>query len=346
MDSGTIPPEKDGSAPLRQLVGQVDWLGRLSALILLMAGIAYGVGFIVLNFYLYKYGVVPYDFLQARYLAVGILYLVATVVPTSLLILINYLIRNYYYLGQTYNAERRMSWAITYIFGAISMSWHWLWPRQHLSPKMTMLAAFMFVFGCWLPFADTTLQKQLPLRAFRQWWISKIIEAGNLKRIVFIIMNLYLLIVIGAKEFYFYPQFIISVWLLVSGSRPNQKTPVVVMENISGIVFGVGAAVSSMLAFGSHTYPLLTPYVGGGRPALVSMALKSDHRAIIGRVMGREDWKCVMQNLHVIYENNDYIYVLPGGYLEEDPAVAIPKSEIATISFQKKELAEKSKCLE
>ena len=62
--------------------------------------------------------------------------------------------------------------------------------------------------------------------------------------------------------------------------------------------------------------------------------------------MGREDWKCVMQNVEVIHENIDILYVLPHGYYSEESAIAISKSQIIALAYQKTGLDEKSRCYE
>ena len=116
-------------------------------------------------------------------------------------------------------------------------------------------------------------------------------------------------------------------------------------------IFSLGLLGASLYAFGTFTYPLLPSAVGGGKPALVAIALKPDslkpdHRKTIGAMMGREDWKCVMQNIEVIHENNDILFVLPHGYYSEESAIAIPKSEIIALAYQKTVLGEKSRCYE
>ena len=52
--------------------------------------------------------------------------------------------------------------------------------------------------------------------------------------------------------------------------------------------------------------------------------------------MGREDSQCVMHNISLIHENSELIYVLPHGYLVNDAAIAIPKSQLISIATRKK----------
>jgi len=86
--------------------------------------------------------------------------------------------------------------------------------------------------------------------------------------------------------------------------------------------------------------------MGGGKPSLIAISLKPEHAKSIGRVMGREDWKCSMQNIQIVHENNELLYALPHGYYSEQYVVTIPRSEILTVVHQTKALDENHKCLE
>jgi hypothetical protein len=120
----------------------------------------------------------------------------------------------------------------------------------------------------------------------------------------------------------------------------------VVSENTFGLIFGFANLCVSIYLFATLTYPLIPPHVGGGQPLLVSISLKkSEHRDTLGKIMGREDSDCVMHNISLIHENSESIYVLPHGYLATDAAIAIPKSELISIAYQKKENSDKSTCL-
>ena len=117
-------------------------------------------------------------------------------------------------------------------------------------------------------------------------------------------------------------------------------------KHTDGLVYGIMLLGLSVYLYAALTYPLISPHVGGGKPLLVSLALKPEHRHTLGQIMGREDWKCVMHNISLIHENPELVYVLPHGYLANDSAIAIPKSELISIAYQKKEKIEHSTCLE
>ena len=68
------------------------WITHLSSLVVISAAVAYLIGFIVVNAHLFSYGMVPYDFLQPRYLSAGLLYLTATLGLTSIAIFLIHLL--------------------------------------------------------------------------------------------------------------------------------------------------------------------------------------------------------------------------------------------------------------
>ena len=63
------------------------WITHLSSLIVVSISAAYLIGFVVVNTSLFDYGMVPYDFLQARYVSAGLLYLASTVGLTGIVFL-------------------------------------------------------------------------------------------------------------------------------------------------------------------------------------------------------------------------------------------------------------------
>lgn len=77
-------------------------------------------------------------------------------------------------------------------------------------------------------------------------------------------------------------------------------------KHTDGLVYGIMLLGLSVYLYAALTYPLISPHVGGGKPLLVSLALKPEHRHTLGQIMGREDWKCVMHNISLIHENHDW----------------------------------------
>jgi hypothetical protein len=145
--------------------------------------------------------------------------------------------------------------------------------------------------------------------------------------------------------FGFYPIFLVGLTLLVNSLIPNQNPAAAFSKNTDGLLYGILFLCLSVYTYALLTYPIIPPNVGGGKPLLVSLSLKPEHDRTLGQIMGREDWMCVMHNISLIHENSEMIYVLPHGYLANDAAIAIPKSELISIAYQKKENSEKSTCL-
>lgn len=170
-------------------------------------------------------------------------------------------------------------------------------------------------------------------------------EQGWLSRVVLSLMLINGMARLG-QAYIFYPLFLLGAWFFVSGFRPNQSVESATSENAHGLLWGATNLCLSIYTYGTLTYPLVSAHVGGGKPLLVSISIKVDNRKIIGRIMGREDSNCVMHNISLIHENSELIYVLPNGYLSDDAAIAIPKSEIISMTYQRKTKDEHATCLD
>jgi hypothetical protein len=74
------------------------------------------------NTALFNYGMVPYDFLQARYVSAGLLYLASTVGLTGFVFLMIHLTRKKFYLHDKIDAEFKSAAVILFVFGSVT-SW-------------------------------------------------------------------------------------------------------------------------------------------------------------------------------------------------------------------------------
>jgi|CXWL01.1.fsa_nt_gi hypothetical protein len=328
------------------------WIGRLSSSVILAGAAAYFPGFFVVNSYLYGYGISPFDFVQPRSISAGLLYLSFTVLLSTFLWFAYNFIRTHIYVDQPQNAERRAAWllqTVVTLFGTLLG----LLRRDKLDTTLEYFGLALMYVSLFLLAMDWLPQKPPLLTKVSSWWQREIIERGRLKWIMFIVMLFYISTVTGFKSSAFYYCFFVAIALAKSivMLNPNQ-TPADKATTITILpILSLGLLWASLYLFGTYTYPLLPSAVGGGKPALVAIALKPDslkpdHRKTIGAMMGREDWKCVMQNVEVIHENNDILYVLPHGYYSEESELAIPKSQIIALAYQKTGLDENSRCYE
>jgi hypothetical protein len=326
------------------------WITHLSSLFVVSAAVAYFIGFIVVNSHLYKYGMVPYDFLQPRYLSAGLLYLGATVGLTSIVAFLIHLVKKSL-PGDEATAEIKSAatlLGIAWLFGSSYLAWllpkseniEW-WPQYLEAPLLTLAIVVTFLNTRFLPIYKF-------INGFGIWWIKHLWKEDRLFGIVLVLLLVSLLARLGSA-FAFYPVFVLGIFLFYAGYfgfRPNQGRVEVVKEKSDAVLYGLSCIGFSIYVYAALTYPLISPHVGGGKPLLVSLSLKPEHRQTIGHIMGREDLNCVMHNISLIHENSEFVYVLPRGYLADDSAIAIPKSELISIAYQKKEKSEPSTCLE
>jgi len=180
------------------------------------------------------------------------------------------------------------------------------------------------------------------------WWTKHLWKEDRLFGFVLAMLLVKSLAELG-YAFAFYPAFLLGLFLFYvgySGFGSNRDKEETVKAKTNGLVYGLTCIGLSVYAYASLTYPLISPHFGGGKPLLVSLSLKPEHRQTMGQIMGREDWNCVMHNISLIHENSELIYVLPHGYLANESAIAIPKSALVSIVYQKKEKSEHSTCLE
>ena len=92
MDSQ--PPVKIAMLPPTDSKVWQTQLSFLSSLIVTLGILAYCAGYVVVNSYLSKYGIAPYDLLQPNYVSAGLLYLLSTVGFTSLMVFAHFQARN------------------------------------------------------------------------------------------------------------------------------------------------------------------------------------------------------------------------------------------------------------
>ena len=325
----------------------LKWITHLSSLVVISAAAAYLIGFIVVNSHLFNYGMVPYDFLQPRYVSAGLLYLASTAGLTSIVFLMIHLTRKKFYRHDKQNAEYKSAALILFAVHTIGSQVDWLLPKSENIPGWLNL---LYLPSLLLAIAVGTLNSTaIPFPKYLsrtdRWWRKHLWEEGWASWIVLSLVLVSFLAKLG-YAFAFYPCFIVSIAFFYFGFKSYESQQEAFKKHTDGLVYGIMLLGLSVYLYASLTYPLISPHVGGGKPLLVSLSLKPEHRHTLGQIMGREDWKCVLHNISLIHENSELVYVLPHGYLANDAAIAIPKSELISIAYQKKENKEKSTCLE
>jgi len=344
----TAPPDPEIPVPANTLSAieapNSKWITHLSSLIVVSISAAYLIGFIVVNTALFDYGMVPYDFLQARYVSAGLLYLASTVGLTSIVILMIHLTRKKWYLNDKINAEFKSAMLILFVFTFIGSKLDWLLPKSQEIPwwlhSLFWPALILALAVCFLNSAAIPLGGRVEL-----WWRKHLWEEGRASWIVLSLALVLYLAKLG-YAFLFYPCFLGGILLFYFGVKSYADQHEAFKRYTDGLMYGVLLLGLSIYAYSVLTYPLISPHVGGGKPLLVSISLKKEHSEVIGHITGREKSQCVMHNIALIHENSELIYVLPHGYLVNDAAIAIPKNQLISIVYQKIKNSENSTCLE
>lgn len=327
---------------------ELKWVTHLSSLVVILAAAAYLIGFIVVNSHLFSYGMVPYDFLQPRYLSAGLLYLASTVGLTSIAAFIFHLVKRGF-SGDEATAEIQNTMTLIGIGWLYSNPYlTWLLPKsERIEWGVHYLESPLIALAFVVTLLNTRFIPIYKLSSgFGDWWKNNLWKEDRLFGIVLVLLLVSMLARLG-YAFAFFPVFVVGIFLFYAGYfgfRPNQSR-VNVRGQSDAVLYSLACMGLSVYAYATLTYPLISPHVGGGKPLLVSLSLKSEHNHTIGNIMGREDWKCIMHNISLIHENSESIYVLPHGYLADESAIAIPKSSLVSIAYQKKEKSERSTCL-
>jgi hypothetical protein len=167
------------------------------------------------------------------------------------------------------------------------------------------------------------------------WWKTHVSDTGIVKYLVLFTLILHRLAMVG-DTFSFYMWFFISMVSWMSWRSPLwNQVPLLLFQSVVLLpLIGAGSLWYSVYLYGAHTYPLVSPTIGGGAPLYISLALKKENQHIIGRMMGREKPDCIMHNVYLIHENAESLYVLANGYYRKNLAIAIPRSEVASLSYQ------------
>jgi hypothetical protein len=307
------------------------------------------IGFIVVNTSLFSYGMVPYDFLQARYVSAGLLYLASTVGLTGIAFIMIHFTRKKFYAHDKINAEFKSAALILFVFGVIGSKLDWLLPPSQEIPwwlqSLSWPSLVLALVVCFLDSTFIPIPKKYAGGRFHLWWRKYLWEEGWASWIVLSLVLINVLAKLG-YSFTFYPCFLGGILYLYFAVKPYKSQKEAFNRYTDGLMYGVVLLGVSVYLYAGLTYPLISPHVGGGKPLLVSISLKDEHRKIMGHIMGREDSNCVMHNISLIHENSELIYVLPHGYKVDDAAIAIPKSELISISYLKQKSRENSTCLE
>jgi hypothetical protein len=165
---------------------ELKWTANLASLVVISAAAAYLIGFIVVNSHLFNYGMVPYDFLQPRYVSAGLLYLASTVGLTGLVFLMIHLTRKKWYLHDKANAEYKSAALILFVVATLGSQLDWLLPKSEhiawwlqslyfpsfaLASLVGILNSTVFPFPKWLSGIDPWWRKHL----WEEGWLSWII---------------------------------------------------------------------------------------------------------------------------------------------------------------------------
>lgn len=325
----------------------VSVLANAASLILILVASAYVSGFVILNSFLSNYGMISYDFLQPRYLSAGLLYMASTFGPLGLIWFVHHKICIQYYPNDPDEAEINTAWAIALVFTSITVALPWLFPRPESIPSYKMCLAFiLFISMCTLTFLPQILPKKPKNWSSKllTFWKEGLVHTRMLKMNVFWLGVAYT-VVLGGLEYRYLMWFTWGMIFLIAGTTSGQTPSSGVVRNVWGLVLGFGLTAWSVHLYGKNTFPLISPSIGGGTPVQVSIVLKKDAQMQIGRLMGREDWQCVMQNISLLHENDDFLFILPNGYYKEETAVAISKAEVASFQYQREKLTEVKKCI-
>ncbi len=320
-----------------------DWISRASSIILFPAALAYCIGFGVVNSHLYRYGMVPYDFLQPRFLSAGILYLGATVGPTAFVMYLHHV------FGLAHSSKRAAESAtgVAIILTAlgISGSLPWLWPKSpKLSPAEGLLAWPSLALLVGLLAMSLITSEAFKKSKLSTFWENQILERGIFKYVALIAVSIERISTGGVASFSFFVVFVISLLFWLSVFRSQKHIGLALSDNIHAAIAALGAIGLSVYLYANYTYPLVSPHIGGGKPLVISLALKAESQHVVGRMMGREHPACVLHNISLLHENSDFLYVLANGYTMNSSAIGIPKSEIVSISYQDKPLSDTHTC--
>lgn len=286
---------------------------------------------------------VPYDFLQPRFLSAGILYLVATAGPAGLVM----------YLHHAFRSSRMTKRAVEGATGltiigtvfAIGNSLPWLWPSSlNVSSWERMLLWPSAILMIAMAFAPPVFLESFKGSRFSLLWDKWMLERGVFKYVALFVAGIYKVASGGTSNFLFFLLFAASLLFCISVYRSQKHPGLALFDNIYGAAAAIASLGFSVYLYAAYTYPLVSPHIGGGKPLLISLALKPEAQHTIGRIMGREHPECVLHNISLLHENSDFIYVLPKGYYGNNAAIAIPKTELFALSYQGKPLEDTQTC--
>lgn len=309
-------------------------LSLLSSLIVTLGILAYCAGYVVVNSYLSKHGIAPYDLLQPNYVSAGLLYLLSTIGFTSLMVFAHFQARKRREVLVTAWFDTAL--VIFIFFSFLTIGIPWIWPVQKELPGWYQVLGISVI-------AIAFILAFFPQRIYRFRWTQKYFDKGVGAFLVLLLMIIYTSSKMGFERFSFYTVFIIGVAFLLPW-KPLKD--VALGDLITGPLIGIGNLLFSMNLFGSQLYPNIPSYYGGGNPALISVALKPENREVIGKLLDREDWMCIMQNIAVLHENKEAYYVLPYGTEFDYPPVVVFKDQVVGVVYQKRELLENYRCLD
>lgn len=130
----SIPtPAETIFTPAKSPIERFVWLNHISSVILVSATATYTIGFLIVNTSLFKYGFVPYDFLQARYVSAGLLYLFSTAGLLGIVLMPIYFVTNYY-SDDTKNTQINSAWVIIFVINVLNTRARWLFPKSENVP--------------------------------------------------------------------------------------------------------------------------------------------------------------------------------------------------------------------
>lgn len=295
------------------------------------AGIAYALGFLVVNSYLISYGTVEFEILRLKYIATGLLVLSLMLIYTAIsLPRIQSEIQNsYIFFDELFEALRDVIW-----FNMLFLILILYWPSREkswvISPNIseTLFGILYFILFLF-PFSTMILKKRS--------WFQKIFRVFNiisslgiiLLILIFTVGRIKYLLIWSAGYFWF---------LVIIFSAPNSKiltqnvtesskrNILKFKSNLSRYALGFVVIILLLLSFGHYIYPELSPVIGGGKYISAELIPHSEKGQEFRRLVG--DGK-----VKIIDQTSDYYFVLQNSDSLNKNLIQINKSLVAGIKF-------------
>jgi hypothetical protein len=256
----------------------IKFMGRVSGLLGIVTILSYISGFIIINSYLSKYGLIAGELFGAKYLSAGLLFLVMA----SIFIVIWWDIKKYYTAKEEYKTPQEKF-------------------KHRIDPLAILIFTIVFLSVIFSPskhtvnFLDRFFQKNwsqyLFLVPFAIFIILVVLELFlkpskpglEITELLFLLLALLINILKILSIFFFFWLILLYVLFSLIFRRTGEIEPFApITINSSGqyLINPVGFAFTFMLAyltiwiFGRTIYERITPNVGGGSPVKVKVLLR------------------------------------------------------------------------